>query len=136
MERAGRKNGVCKSAFLIDCNILHFPNHTFHSICGIGLYIFNLRRNSNSDVDVGVNEVTTLQRSFAAKSMHVISIQALIGNAVNRAVADTRYRGHTALPDYKFNVVTSGQKRGFILQVKREMKRRAAVDPMNGYLKA
>ena len=46
-----------------------------------------------------------------------------------------RYRGHNAPPDHKFKVYTSGQKRRITPQIKREFKRRAAIEPVIGHLK-
>jgi IS5 family transposase len=44
-------------------------------------------------------------------------------------------RGHNAPPDYKFKVYTTGQKRRVTEQIKREFKRRAAIEPLIGHLK-
>lgn len=63
------------------------------------------------------------------------AIQALIGNTLDRIIADAGYRGHNAPPDHKFKVFTAGQKRRVTPQIKREMKRRAAVEPVIGHLK-
>ena len=38
-------------------------------------------------------------------------------------------------PDYKLRVFTSGQKRRVTPQIKREMRRRSAVEPVIGHLK-
>src|SRR4051794_1175466 len=38
-------------------------------------------------------------------------METLIGNTIERILADKGYRGHNAPPDYKFRVFTSGQKR-------------------------
>src|SRR5439155_5975753 len=46
------------------------------------------------------------------------------------------YRGHNAPPDYKFRVFTSGQKRRMTPKIKRELRRRSAVQPVIGQLKA
>jgi hypothetical protein len=51
------------------------------------------------------------------------------------AVADAGYRGHNAPPDHKFKVYTTGQKRRVTPQIKREFKRRAAIEPVIGHLK-
>jgi hypothetical protein len=40
-----------------------------------------------------------------------------------------------APPDYKFKVYTAGQKRRVTPQIKREFKRRAAIEPVIGHLK-
>ena len=54
---------------------------------------------------------------------------------LERIIADAGYRGHNAPPDHKFKVYTAGQKRGVTPQIKREFKRRAAVEPVIGHLK-
>jgi len=46
-------------------------------------------------------------------------MEALIGNTVERILADKGYRGHNAPPDYKFRVFTSGQKRRMTPKIKR-----------------
>ena len=63
-------------------------------------------------------------------------MEALVGNTIARILADKGYRGHNAPPDYKFRVFLSGQKRGVTPQIKRELRRRAAVEPVIGHLKA
>jgi IS5 family transposase len=63
-------------------------------------------------------------------------IEALIGNTIERVLADKGYRGHNAPPDYRFRVFTSGQKRRMTPAIKRELRRRSAVEPVIGHLKA
>ena len=63
-------------------------------------------------------------------------IEALVGNAIERLLADKGYRGHNAPPDYKFRVFTSGQKRRMTPAIKRELRRRSAVEPVTGHLKS
>jgi len=63
------------------------------------------------------------------------AIEQLVGNTIERLHVDAGYRGHNAPPDYKFKVYTSRQKRRVTPAVKREMKRRAAVEPVIGHLK-
>jgi transposase, IS5 family len=63
------------------------------------------------------------------------AIEQLVGNTIERLHTDAGYRGHNAPPDYKFKVYTSRQKRRVTPAVKREMKRRAAVEPVIGHLK-
>ena len=63
-------------------------------------------------------------------------MEALVGNTISRILADKGYRGHNAPPDYKFRVFISGQKRGLTPQIKRELRRRSAVEPVIGHLKA
>jgi IS5 family transposase len=64
------------------------------------------------------------------------AMQTLVGNTVERVIADAGYRGHNAPPTHKFKVYTAGQKRRLTPQIEREMRRRAAVEPVIGHLKA
>ena len=64
------------------------------------------------------------------------AMEDVIGNTIERLLADAGYRGHNAPPDYKFRVYTSGQKRRLTPQIKRELRRRAAIGPVIGHLKA
>jgi IS5 family transposase len=66
----------------------------------------------------------------------VPDMEALVGNTIERILADKGYRGHNAPPDYKFRVFISGQKRGVTPSIKRTLRRRAAVEPVIGHLKA
>jgi IS5 family transposase len=63
-------------------------------------------------------------------------METLVGNVIARILVDKRYRGHNAPPDRKFRVFISGQKRGVTPKIKREPRRRAAVEPVIGHLKA
>jgi len=63
------------------------------------------------------------------------AMEALVGNTIARMIADAGYRGHNAPPDYKLRVFTAGQKRRVTPKIKREMKRRSAVEPVIGHLK-
>jgi transposase, IS5 family len=63
------------------------------------------------------------------------AIERLVGNKIERVHTDAGYRGHNAPPDYKFKVYTSKQKRGVTPQIQREMRRRAAVEPVIGHIK-
>ena len=54
-------------------------------------------------------------------------MEAIIGNIIERLLADKGYRGHNAPPDYKFRVFTSGQKRRMTPKIKRELRRRSAI---------
>jgi IS5 family transposase len=63
-------------------------------------------------------------------------MQALVGNTLDRAIADAGYRDHNAPPNYKFRVFTAGQKRRITPQIKREFRRRAAIEPVISHLKA
>jgi IS5 family transposase len=62
-------------------------------------------------------------------------IEALVGNTLQRLLADKGYRGHNAPPDYKFRVFISGQKRGVTPRIKRQLRRRSAIEPVIGHLK-
>jgi IS5 family transposase len=63
-------------------------------------------------------------------------MEAMIGNGIDRLLADAGYRGHNAPLSHKFKVFTSGQKRRMTPAIKREMKRRAAIEPVIGHLKS
>jgi IS5 family transposase len=63
------------------------------------------------------------------------AIEQLVGNTIERAHVDAGYRGHNAPSEYKFKVYTSWQKRRVAPAIKREMKRRAAVEPVIGHTK-
>ncbi len=60
--------------------------------------------------------------------------QALTGIEVERAYVDKGYRGHNAPKPLR--VFRSGQKRGVHGQIKRELRRRAAIEPVIGHLKS
>ena len=59
--------------------------------------------------------------------------EAMSGVTVERAYADKGYKGH----DYEgpATVMLSGQRRGLTAQMKRELKRRSAIEPMIGHAK-
>ena len=52
-----------------------------------------------------------------------------------RILADAGYRGHNAPGVYKLRVFTAGQKRRVTPAIKRQMKRRSAVEPVIGHIK-
>jgi transposase, IS5 family len=62
-------------------------------------------------------------------------MEAMIGNGIDRILADAGYRGHNAALSHKFKVYTSGQKRRMTPAIKREMRRRAAIEPVIGHIK-
>jgi transposase, IS5 family len=102
---------------------------------------------------VKVSLATTLQRSkggqFAIHAMalpgnpydgHTLKdvipdMQRLIGNEIKKVLADAGYRGHNAPATHQFRVYTQGQKRGVSPAVKKQMKRRAAIEPVIGHVK-
>src|SRR5262247_2366042 len=80
------------------------------------------------------------QRGRKVYSLHALAtiipqMEALIGNLIDRCITDAGYRGHNAPPDHKFKVYTAGQKRRVTPQIKRQFKRRAAIEPVIGHLK-
>lgn len=62
-------------------------------------------------------------------------MEKTIGNRIERILADAGYRGHNAPLSHKFKAFTSGQKRRMTPAIKREMRRRAAVEPVIGHIK-
>ena len=63
-------------------------------------------------------------------------IETQIGASLARIVADRGYRGHNAPPDHKFRVYISGHRRRVTEAIKRELRRRSAVEPVIGHSKA
>jgi IS5 family transposase len=59
-----------------------------------------------------------------------------IGGTIQRIVADKGYRGHNAPENYKFKIYISGQKRGVTDAIKRDLRRRSAVEPVIGHMKS
>lgn len=64
------------------------------------------------------------------------AITQQIGVSLRRVVADAGYRGHNAPRSPGLRVFTTGQKRGVTDQIKRELRRRSAVEPVIGHLKS
>jgi IS5 family transposase len=60
--------------------------------------------------------------------------QTLTGRAIERAFVDKGYRGHDA-PNPR-RVFISGQKRGVFGAIKRQLKRRSAIEPAIGHMKS
>ena len=103
---------------------------------------------------VKVSVATTLLRSKGGQ--FVAHVQALPGNpydghtlaqvipdmekqigvSLSRIVADRGYRGHNAPEEHKFSVFIAGQKRRVTEVIKRELRRRSAVEPVIGHLKS
>jgi IS5 family transposase len=68
-------------------------------------------------------------REIKYQFLHVIpQMQVPIGNILELCITDAGYRGHNAPSDYKFKVYTDGQKRRVMTEIKREFKRRAAIE--------
>ena len=63
-------------------------------------------------------------------------IEAQIGASLSRIVADRGYRSQNAPPDHRFKVYISGQKRGVTDAIKRDLRRRSAVEPVIGHAKS
>ncbi len=64
------------------------------------------------------------------------AIEKQLGVSPTRIIADAGYRGHKAPPAYRLKVYTQGQKRRMTDQIQRELRRRSAVEPVIGHLKA
>jgi transposase, IS5 family len=62
-------------------------------------------------------------------------MEVTIGTEIERVLADAGYKGHNAPESRKFRIYTSGQKRRMTQAIKREMRRRAAVEPVIGHIK-
>jgi IS5 family transposase len=64
------------------------------------------------------------------------AMEDIIGAEVERILADAGYRGHNAPQSHKFRVFTAGQKRRVTPAIKREMRRRSAIEPVIGHIKS
>lgn len=62
-------------------------------------------------------------------------IQKIVGNEIERIIADKGYRGHNAPKPHDLRVFVSEQKRGVTSAIKRDLKRRSAIEPVIGHLK-
>jgi transposase, IS5 family len=62
-------------------------------------------------------------------------VEKIVGNEIARIIADKGYRGHGAPPPYAMRVYVSEQKRGVTKAIKRDLRRRAAVEPVIGHMK-
>ena len=57
------------------------------------------------------------------------------GASLTRVIADAGYRGQKAPSLKGMRVYTAGQKRGITEQIKRELRRRPAIEPVIGHIK-
>jgi len=78
--------------------------------------------------------------TFVAYDGHTLAtvipeIETQIGANLARIVADRGYRGHNAPPGHTFKVYISGQRRRVTETIKRELRRRSAVEPVIGHAK-
>ena len=93
----------------------------------------------NGDVDnhadLRVEHGLRIHGQITTDAKVIPALEALIGNTIAHMIADAGYRGHNAPPEHKLRVFTAGQKRRMTPQIKHEMKRRAAVEPVIGHLK-
>jgi IS5 family transposase len=62
-------------------------------------------------------------------------IERVVGHEIQRIIADKGYRGHGAPAPYDMRVYISEQRRGVTASIKRELRRRSAVEPVIGHLK-
>jgi IS5 family transposase len=62
-------------------------------------------------------------------------IEHTIGNEIDRLFGDAGYRGHNAPESHRFRIYTAGQKRRMTTAIRREMRRRAAIEPVIGHMK-
>lgn len=69
-------------------------------------------------------------------SVVIPQMEQQIGATIKRIVADRGYRGHDAPETHKFRVFISGQRRRVTEAIKRELRRRSAVEPVIGHLKS
>jgi hypothetical protein len=65
-----------------------------------------------------------------------IRMRSLPDRRAIRILADAGYRGHNAPQSHRFRVFTSGQKRRVTPAIKRQTRRRSAIEPVIGHIKA
>ena len=63
----------------------------------------------------------------------IAATETLTGCSIERAYVDKGYRGHDAQNPRR--IFISGQKRGVFGVIKRELRRRSAIEPIIGHLK-
>jgi len=63
-------------------------------------------------------------------------IEQLIGCSLERIFTDAGYKGHNAPPAHRFKVYRARQKRGMTKEIRRQMRRRSAVEPVIGHTKS
>ncbi len=63
-------------------------------------------------------------------------VQAIVGNEIKRIIADKGYRGHNAPVPHNMRVYVSEQKRGVTNAIKRDLRRRSAIEPVIGHMKS
>lgn len=63
-------------------------------------------------------------------------MEATLGSEISRLLTDAGYRGHNAPESHRFRVFITGQKRRMTPAIKREMRRRSAIEPVIGHLKS
>ncbi|KRR11295.1 hypothetical protein CQ12_05565 [Bradyrhizobium jicamae] len=78
--------------------------------------------------------MTVTDRKTARGRDVVNRTETLTGCAIERAYVDKGYRGHDAQNPRR--IFISGQKRGVFGVIKRELRRRSAIEPIIGHLKA
>ncbi len=81
--------------------------------------------------------------SFARRSllplplgMVIPEIEKQIGVSLKRIFCDAGYKGHNAPEEHRFKVYTAGQRRRMTDEIKREMRRRPAIEPAIGHAKS
>ncbi len=77
--------------------------------------------------------ITTTNAHFLGGTV-IAETQALTGVEIKRVYVDKGYIGHNAPKPLR--VYRSGQKRGVHGQIKKELRRRAAIEPVIGHLKS
>src|SRR5262249_27793026 len=73
---------------------------------------------------------------YDGHTLHSIveATESLTGRAIERAYVDKGYRGHAVENPHR--IFISGQKRGVFGVIKRELRRRSAIEPVIGHMKA
>ena len=82
----------------------------------------------------GAATLTDILLTNTGYTVQIDDTETLTGCAIERAYVDKGYRGHDAQNPRR--IFISGQKRGVFGMIKRELRRRSAIEPVIGHLKS
>jgi IS5 family transposase len=87
------------------------------------------------DIERAIVRQASLKVRVLHPARRLPTIKRTTGATLSRILADAGYRGQNAPASHKMRVYTSGQKRGVTSEIKKVMRRRAAVESVIGHMK-
>jgi len=104
---------------------------------GVRVSIATTQNRCNGD-ELAVHARTLPAKPYDGHTLKDIlpDIERFTGAALERILADAGFKGHNACLRHRFKVFTTVQKCRVTPAIKRQMKRRAAVEPVIGHLKS